>query len=563
MHSKIKKNSSEMKKQIKIKVKNFGPISEGAISLKPLTIFTGPNNAGKSFLATLIYSINKSLHKLRGPSMIKPSDSDFDDFINDNIEYKNIIEKISKKDIAIDLDLELIKSINKKVYDQLLIGIESEIVNSFATPIDDLVKIGKRNFNLEIQFDKFDLSIKSSKNRLVFNSLPTICPKKVHIKSYFGEDFTVSDMEREFIKFFLSSNNIELRKLVSQMFNLKETDIQDLTYHGPNGCITVFLGEDVYILIDINRLKIAEIHPIEEINEIIFSSIYDYTRRKIFQSFQNQCFYLPAARSGILQSHKAIVASIIRKVPSVVLKGGFDIPKLSGVISEFISTIIELSGKARYLDKLDIRIRGSDDFRKKFISDDLIKNFQNEIISGEIKLHHSDSLYKYPEIWYHYKETEIPLHRSSSTVSELAPLFLYLKHLIEKSDTLIIEEPEAHLHPANQIILGKYLVRLIREGINIFITTHSEWLIEQLNNFLIFGKISEEKRKKFGDYTANDYLLDSEVSAYIFNYNAKKDGFIIEELQIEKNGISEESFLKIDEVLYKETFRLRKLLNDQ
>ena len=42
---------------LKIKIKNFGPISQGTIILKPLTVLTGPVGCGKSYAATLIYSI--------------------------------------------------------------------------------------------------------------------------------------------------------------------------------------------------------------------------------------------------------------------------------------------------------------------------------------------------------------------------------------------------------------------------------------------------------------------------------------------------------------------------
>lgn len=45
------------KLDLKLKVKNFGPVYEGDIHLKPLTLFVGPNNSGKSYIAMLVHSI--------------------------------------------------------------------------------------------------------------------------------------------------------------------------------------------------------------------------------------------------------------------------------------------------------------------------------------------------------------------------------------------------------------------------------------------------------------------------------------------------------------------------
>ena len=45
---------------VQIEVQNFGPIEQAEIDLRPLTVFVGENNTGKTYLAALIYALYNS-----------------------------------------------------------------------------------------------------------------------------------------------------------------------------------------------------------------------------------------------------------------------------------------------------------------------------------------------------------------------------------------------------------------------------------------------------------------------------------------------------------------------
>ena len=45
-------------RHLEMSVANFGPIAEGRIELRPMTVLVGPSNTGKSYLATLIYALH-------------------------------------------------------------------------------------------------------------------------------------------------------------------------------------------------------------------------------------------------------------------------------------------------------------------------------------------------------------------------------------------------------------------------------------------------------------------------------------------------------------------------
>ena len=47
------------KEPLQLSVSNFGPIAKAEIDLRPLTVFVGPSNTGKSYLAILIYALHR------------------------------------------------------------------------------------------------------------------------------------------------------------------------------------------------------------------------------------------------------------------------------------------------------------------------------------------------------------------------------------------------------------------------------------------------------------------------------------------------------------------------
>ena len=44
---------------LQLSVSNFGPIAKAEIDLRPLTVFVGPSNTGKSYLAMLVYTLHR------------------------------------------------------------------------------------------------------------------------------------------------------------------------------------------------------------------------------------------------------------------------------------------------------------------------------------------------------------------------------------------------------------------------------------------------------------------------------------------------------------------------
>ncbi len=46
-------------KLLELTVSNFGPIAEASIQLRPMSVFVGPSNTGKPYMAVLIYALHR------------------------------------------------------------------------------------------------------------------------------------------------------------------------------------------------------------------------------------------------------------------------------------------------------------------------------------------------------------------------------------------------------------------------------------------------------------------------------------------------------------------------
>lgn len=136
-------------------------------------------------------------------------------------------------------------------------------------------------------------------------------------------------------------------------------------------------------------------------------------------------------------------------------------------------------------------------------------------------------------------------------VSELAPVVLYLRHLVQPDNVLIIEEPEAHLHPAMQTALACELARLVRSGVRIVLTTHSEWFLEKIGNLTRLSELPKEKRASIEN---EDVALDPhEVGAWLFKPPTPPKGSIVEEVKIDpETGLFSTDYSDVSETLYNE-----------
>jgi AAA15 family ATPase/GTPase len=116
------------------------------------------------------------------------------------------------------------------------------------------------------------------------------------------------------------------------------------------------------------------------------------------------------------------------------------------------------------------------------------------------------------------KGLTIDLYNASSSIKQLAPFLLYLRHRAQKNQLLLIDEPEMNLHPEAQSKLLEALAVAVNLGIKVFITTHSPYIMAHLNNLVSGDTNNRELRQQQASclYLKDPraFISSKKVSAY-------------------------------------------------
>ena len=473
----------EEKMNVYINVRNFGPIEKAAVDLRPLTVFVGESNTGKTYLAALIYALHQNFRGISQLPWEYAVASDFGLAYYSRNRYPQKQRELLEQEMLAVLD-----KLNTPGRPFKFSDLPQGVSNGLESILTD-----KENFANELK-RCFDFETVSQLIRFTGNR---------------GDEMKVSLSVRE--------------------GNQTYWDFEAQAAGSANPTITGHINPDMILLNANDSIRKNEVTDVAD--------LFRTLDRRHWRT--GDSYYLPAARSGIMESRDVIASALIKRATRIGLDR-LEVSTFSGMIADFLEQIIQYKERNRSLSRIGR----------------VAEQLETELLEGEIEVKHPTPEAS-PQFLYRPEQAKeaLRMSHSSAMVSELAPLVLFLRGIVKQGDLLIIEEPESHLHPGAQTKIAQTLARLVRAGVHVLITTHSNYLLQQIGNLIREGELRKQEEST---NESADYLKAEEVGAWWFHKNEP-----VKELPFDLvEGIEPEDHLDIAEDLYNRSAGLQNRIEE-
>lgn len=204
--------------------------------------------------------------------------------------------------------------------------------------------------------------------------------------------------------------------------------------------------EEIYTILSLGNLRFR-IQEKTQFDESPFAFLLRFVLIDyIFGNYQklDSTFVLPPSRGPILTE---------QIIPT------------TGMYSEFLSDMAGLN-----------RIKPRPDTASEIV----LKLFRT-ILEGEVDKEETTYIYT-------TNDASMPVSAAAASIREIAPLQILAKKQDVSRCAILVEEPEAHLHPLKQRMMADIIGALSHYGAIMQITTHSDYFLRRLNELIMFAK---------------------------------------------------------------------------
>ncbi len=331
------------------------------------------------------------------------------------------------------------------------------------------LSIWQRMFSIEISDDKIDqlladgvihLDIQEyvkQSEQIIIKACQEYTQQLPKIFATSTERFRKTEFQVE-----LNTNNIRLIDRFELTIGSTNTEIFSIikTEDSTKLIVTLLVEkENIKIPIDIVKRTIAD-----ALKDIIFSPLFP------------RPFIASAERTGVAIFRKELNFARNRLLEEM----GKNINPMELLFKVYDDYALPIKKNVDFIQQLETLVKKSSFIAENY--PDILVDFAN-IIGGEYTVTQNDELYYVPK----GKRIKLSMDESSSAVRSLLDIGFYLRHEAQQGDLLMIDEPELNLHPENQRRVARIFARLVNLGIKVFITTHSDYIVKELNTLIMLN----------------------------------------------------------------------------